>query len=132
MFETIVACGLLIIVSCLFFVVLIDLIIDIIKNKRLHKNHQEMFDIIELIGDKVNEEVQFYNTYIAPNKKEIKRILGNYDFLPKEKAKEADEVLEKLRRAVYEHTEEYNKMCEETEKLRERLAKYKREHNIKD
>ena len=132
MIETIVACSLLIIVFCLFLAVLIDLIISVIKDKRLHKNHQEMFDIINLIGDKIHEKVEFYNTYIAPNKKEIKRILEDYDFLPREKAKEADEVLEKLRCAVYEYTKEYNTMCEEIEILRERLAKYKREHNIKD
>lgn len=117
---------LLIFLSCKFW----DWIDDCQWKKR-RKQHPEFFRLREDYSDKADEGCRWHNKEIAPRKRNVKALLEEEPYWPKEVYEQKMEEVEKLRREIYTAEIMERAMDKTTEEARQKVVDYVRTHNIK-
>lgn len=100
------------------------------KIKKRKQNHPALFEMIEELNKKASHACKFHNTMIVPKKKEIDRILKDWDYYPNEVRAQMKIELESLRQEVYDLGIEEKIINSELNEMRERIEEYKRVHEI--
>lgn len=100
------------------------------KTKKRKQNHPALFEMIEEANQIATKSCKFYNSMIVPKKKEIDRILKDWDYYPTEVRNQMEKELENLRQEVYNLGIDEKIMHSELNELRERIEEYKRVHGI--
>lgn len=101
------------------------------KWEKRRKQHPEFFRLREDFSDKANERCRWYNKEIAPRKRNVKALLEEEPYWPKEVYEQKMEEVEKLRREIYTAEIMERAMDKTTEEARQKVVDYVRTHNIK-
>ena len=114
-----------------FVIGMVDNFIDKKRNKKHHKEHPEYFRLYNDYSDKADTGCHFYNTEIAPRKRNVKAMLQEEPYWPREIYEQKMEEVEKLRREIYTAECMCRGLDKETQEARQKVADYVRKHNIK-
>lgn len=101
------------------------------KEAKRRKEHPEFFRLYDEYDEKGNTACRFYNTEIAPRKREVDYMLKDEPYWPQEVREQKMEEVEKLRREIYTAECMDRALDKETEEAKKKVADYVREHNIK-
>lgn len=132
----------LIFVCCFFgFILFIALVVflefkinDFIHNRKeakRRKEHPEFFRLYDEYDEKGNNACRFYNTEIAPRKREVDYMLKDEPYWPQEVRGQKMEKIEQLRREIYTAECTYKELDKDTQEARQKVADYVHSHNIK-
>ena len=123
------------------FIIVILLIIYIatkfsnaIYNKReekREKQYPELYRLIELHNEKQHEICNWYNSQIAPLKKQVDIILKNMDYFPKDIRIKKEKELEDLRIKIYTAQMAYQSLDKQVKENRNKIKEYIKKNNIK-
>lgn len=105
--------------------------IDKKRNERHHKEHPEFFRLREDFSEKANMACRFYNREIAPLKHQVKTLLEEEPYWPREVREKKLEELEEIRRKIYTGECMYKELRKEIEEARQKVVDYVQNHNIK-
>ena len=105
--------------------------IDNRNDRKHHKEHPEYFRLYNDYSDKADTGCHFYNTEIAPRKRNVKAMLQEEPYWPREIYEQKMEEVEKLRREIYTAECMCRGLDKETQEARQKVADYVRKHNIK-
>ena len=101
------------------------------KDKKHHKDHPEFFRLREDFSEKANTACRFYNREIAPLKHQVKNMLEEEPYWPREVREEKLEELEEIRCKIYAGECMYRGLNKEIEEARKKVVNYVQIHNIK-
>ena len=101
------------------------------KDKKHHKDHPEFFRLREDFSEKANTACRFYNREIAPLKHQVKTMLEEEPYWPREVREEKLEELEEIRCKIYAGECMYRGLNKEIEEARKKVVDYVQTHNIK-
>ena len=100
------------------------------KEAKRRKEHPEFFRLYDEYDEKGNTACRFYNTEIAPRKREVDYMLKDEPYWPQEVREQKMEEVEKLRREIYTAECMDRALDKETEEAKKKVADYVRKHNI--
>ena len=100
------------------------------KEAKRRKEHPEFFRLYDDYDEKGNIACRFYNTEIAPRKRQVDYMLKDEPYWPQEVREQKMAEVEKLRREIYTAECMDRALDKETEEAKKKVADYVREHNI--
>ena len=118
--------------GCFFVTWMIYAIINaIFDHKELKKRmaHPKFYGWIAELDEKICEEVHYHNDEIAPLKREIDKMIAEMPYLTAEKQVQMVGVLEEYKEVLADRQYELKRMKFESDKLRNRIREYNKEHN---
>ena len=101
------------------------------RDKKRRQEHPEFFLLYDDYDEKGTTACRFYNSEIAPLKRQVKAMLEEEPYWPQEVREQKMEELEEIRRKIYVCECASDELFRETEEARKKVADYVHSHNIK-
>lgn len=128
-----IICTCIVIGICVLLAWLVAAIISYVydrKELKKRKAHPKFYGWIAELNDMVYAEICFRDTEISPLKREIDKMIAEMPYLTAEKQVQMVGVLEEYKETLADRKYELKRMEFESEKLRNRIREYNKEHNL--
>jgi hypothetical protein len=131
MFENIIICIMMLGAVGLLIAVIVDGIIQDVRDKNELKNHPQFFEDAKALNELITREIHYFNNKVAPLKRLIDEIVAEWDYYPEEMKERKGADLELYRRRYQEEKVVTDSMNRQIDIERERLREYAKENNIR-
>lgn len=100
------------------------------KDAERRREHPELYRLFDEVDEKCSESCRWHNKNIAPLKKEIDKILADWNYYTDARREEKETELKRLREDLQVAQTMYNVINSELVELREKARDYVRTHNL--
>ena len=100
------------------------------KDAERRREHPELYRLFDEVDEKCGESCRWHNKNIAPLKKEIDKILADWNYYTDTRRVEKEAELKRLREDLQVAQTMHNVLNSELVELREKARDYVRKHNL--
>lgn len=100
------------------------------RDEKRRKEHPELYRLFDAVNEKGGECCHWYNENIVPLKKEIDRILADWNYYTDARREQKEVELKRLREELQVAEAKDNVLESELVELREQTKDYVKKHNV--
>lgn len=100
------------------------------KDAERRREHPELYRLFDEVDEKCGESCRWHNKNIVPLKKEIDKILADWNYYTDARREQKEAELKRLREDLQVAQTMYNVINSELVELREKARDYVRTHNL--